>query len=373
VSDVQDSKSPPTTPVTIPPPFLPPEVQIQGEKKFLENPNLVKNIDVSDFQKAIVVDAHLLKLYRACQWKYHLFENLNIVEKQLKPAPAFGIAMHEGIAEFRLARREGKKFTEAYETGAQKLLVSYRQHMPPEMTAETLQDDPRGPRNAIRLYTGFCEFFEPLALEYLYVEVPFALHVGTIDIPVEITEHDLARITYRTEPREVIYVGIIDAVIKEYGHILVNDLKSTAWSINENWLNGFKMDQGLIGYTVATRELLGIETQRASVHAMWVKAEPKVRGKPLNEYFHNKAFHWDETQFSEWHQNILLTAAEIERKKLMGDWIMDFGQNCGAFGGCSYRPLCSAPPGIRNRIVEMDYARGVWSPLDDERMQKLES
>lgn len=343
----------------------------KGEKEFLEDPRLKSNVS-ANFEKSIVIDAHLLKTYRACQQKFNLFEMQNVVSKGLKAAPSFGIAMHEGIAEFRMARAAGKGFDDSYQLGVEKLIRSYAAHMPPEMRSEVMQDDRRGPKNAIRLYTGFCEFFEPIGLEYLYVEVPFAMQVGTIEAPIAMEVRGGRRI-WDYEKREVIYVGIIDAVIKEYGHVLVNDIKSTAWSITPKWLDGFKMDQGLIGYVLAVRELLGIDTQRGSVHAMWVQAEPKSRGgKPLNEYFHNKALFWDHDQFEEWHLNVLRTVAEIEHKKFTGEWIWDYGQNCGAFGGCDYRSICSAPPGVRKRLIEMDYSRGVWSPLEDERMQKLE-
>ena len=351
------------------PPKQPPERK--GEREFLATPNLKSNVS-AEFSRSIVIDSHLLKTYRACQQKFNLFEMQNVISKGKKAAPSFGIAMHEGIAEFRLQRMAGKKFNEAYEKGCETLIHSYSKHMPPEMKSEVMQDDRRGPKNAIRLYTGFCEFFEPLGFEYLYIEIPFALSVGSIEAPISMEVQGQKRI-WEYEKREVIYVGIIDAVLKEYGHVIVNDLKSTAWSITERWLDGFKMDQGLIGYVLAARELLGMDTQRGSIHAMWVQAEPKTRGgKPLNEYFHNKALYWDMDQFEEWHRNVLLTVSEIEHKKFTGEWIWDFGQNCGAFGGCDYRPICSAPAGIRDRLIQMDYDRGVWSPLEDERMQKLE-
>jgi hypothetical protein len=303
----------------------------------------------------LVYDSHLLKTYRACQRKYEYFDIHHIVSKEKKVAPSFGIAFHEGVAAFRIAKRDGKLYPEAYELGGRALLEAYKKYMPPEATLEVNQDDARSPKNALRLYTGYTQHYEPQALKFPHVEIPFAILLGRIN------------------NKDVIYVGIIDAVMEMQGRLYINDLKTSGWTIDEKFLEGFKMDQGLLGYTVAAKELLGVETNYASVHAIWVRAEPKTgRGKPLDEYFHTKELYWDNDQIEEWRQNTLETIAEIETKKASGVFIMDWGQNCGAFKGCEYRPICSVTPKHRPQIITMDYMRAIWTPLEDERLQKME-
>lgn len=327
---------------------------------FKSVPELVTNAEI-DISKAIIVDAHLLKTYRACQQKFNLFELLHVVAKARKAAPSFGIAMHEGIEHFRRAKMAGEKYPKAYQIGAEALLTAYKKYMPEENKMEVMQDDRRSPKNALRIFTGYCEHYEPVALKFLYVESPFALYLGRANTP--------------SGPKDVVYVGIIDAVFEMGGQIYVNDLKSTAWTISEHYLEGFKMDQGLLGYMVAARELLNVDTHQAIVHAMWIQAEAKdpKRAKPLDEYFRTKELYWEDSQIQEWHRNVIRTVEEIELKKVNGEWIMDFGQNCGAFGGCDYRAVCSAPPAIRAQLIKMEYEFGIWSPLEDERMQKLDA
>lgn len=328
---------------------------------FQSVPELVTNNADLDMSQAVIVDSHLLKTYRACQMKYNLFEVLHIIHQTRKAAPSFGIAMHEGIEYFRKAKMAGAKYPEAYQIGAERLLEAYKKYMPEENQLEVFQDDRRSPKNALRIFTGYCEHYEPVALKFLYVESPFALYLGRVDTV--------------SGPKEVVYVGIIDGVFEMGGRVYVNDLKSTAWTISESYLEGFKMDQGLLGYMVAARELLNIDTHHAIVHAMWIQAEAKdpKRAKPLDEYFRTKELYWSDDQISEWHRNVLITVKEIELKKQSGEWIMDYGQNCGAFGGCDYRPLCGTEPNFRQQLIAMEYAYGIWSPLEDERMQKLDA
>ena len=313
---------------------------------------------------AIIIDAHLLKTFRVCEEKYNYFEQKHWVSNVMSAAPAFGIAMHEGIAGFRIAKRDGMKYPDAYQHGAKILLEAYKKNMPPDSKSEVAQDDKRSAQNALRIFTGHCEHYEPMGLKYPYVEVPFAMLLGQIPL-IKGPPHD--------QMVDVIYVGIIDAIIEWQNGLFVNDIKTTAWILNQNWLDGFQMDQGIIGYTVAARELLGIDTSRALIHGIWVSAPAKTaKGKKLDEYFHTKELYWDESQLNEWRQNTLNTIQDIEMRKLDGKWSMAYNEACNSFGMCPYRPVCSSPLAAREQLLKMDFHKAIWTPLEDERLQKIE-
>ena len=71
------------------------------------------------------------------------------------------------------------------------------------------------------------------------------------------------------------------------------------------------MDQGLIGYTIAAKELLGVDTQYALIHGIWVQKEPKSeKAKKLDEYFKTKEIYWADEQLQEWHRNTLKNSEE---------------------------------------------------------------
>ncbi|KKL15866.1 hypothetical protein LCGC14_2501320, partial [marine sediment metagenome] len=313
--------------------------------------------------------------------KYNLFEQKHWVTNTMSAAPAFGISMHEGIAAFRIAKRDGMKYPEAYHTGAMALVEAYKKNMPPDSKSEVAQDDKRSAQNALRIFTGHCEHYEPMGLKYPYVEVPFAMLLGQISLPPKITSTpphpdsplNVGVTSLEMRTVDVIYVGIIDAIIEWQAVQFVNDIKTTAWILNQNWLDGFQMDQGMIGYTVAARELLGIDTSRALIHGIWVSAPAKTaKGKKLDDYFHTKELYWDESQLNEWRQNTLNTIQDIEMRKQDGKWSMAYNEACNSFGMCPYRPVCSSPPGAREQLLTMDFHKAIWTPLEDERLQKIE-
>jgi len=327
--------------------------------------NLIKNTEI-DFSQAIVIDSTLIKTYRACQQKYDYFQNQHWVSKGRKAAPSFGIAMHEAIAQFRISRRDGMKYPDAVELGQAVLQQTYIKHMPLESQSEVMQDDRRSLSNAIRLYHGFCQHYEPLGYTYHQIEVPFALYLGIIRVSCNAADPSIFI------EKDVIYVGIIDAIIEWQGLLYVSDIKSTAMNITETYLDSYKMDQGLFGYTHAARELLGIDTHHALVHAFWVQKEPKTKGKPLDEYYHTKSLYYDDEQLGEWIANTLQTITEIEEHKLSGKWAMDFSASCNNWNGCDYRGVCSLPPSSRQQRLELDFKKAIWTPLEDERMQPME-
>ena len=337
----------------------------------MNNAEVIRSHKDIDLSSAIVIDSTLIKTFRACPQKYNYFNIQHYVPKSRKSAPSFGIAMHEGIAVFRQMRMSGKRYPEAVEIGQAALQKAYTEHMPLEAQSEVMQDDRRSITNAIRLYHGFCQHFEPCGYTYTHIEVPFALWLGQIKVP----NLDIDGTWSGWILKDVIYTGIIDAVLEFGGLAYVTDIKTTGMNITESWLDGFKMDQGLPGYLLAARELLGANTNHAMVHAMWIQKEPKSgKGKPLDEYFHTKPLYWDEDQLAEWQQNTLRTVGMIEEAKGSNRYIMDFGaSSCNSFGvGCDYRNVCSLTPSARPQRLEMDYRKALWTPLEDERLQPLE-
>ena len=336
---------------------------------------VIKNTDL-DFSQALVYDAHLLKTFRACEEKFHLFEVQHVVSKRMSAAPAFGIAMHEAIATYRIAKKSNKSFDIALSESQQSLLEAYKKHMPPEMKSEIMADEKRGPKNGLRLLEGYIRHYEPMGMTWHHVEIPFALYLGKVNVPIKGHDCDACR-RYDAldfEPKDLIYVGIIDGVHEWQSRMVTNDIKTTGWAINQSWLDGWRLDQGLLGYVIAVRELLGIDTHHATVHGIWVSGEAKnpKTAKPLDDYFQTTEIYWDDDQIAEWTSNTIATVEDIELKKATGKYVRDLGQNCGAFGGCPYRPICWTTPNFRQNIINVDFKRAIWTPLEDERLQEID-
>ena len=101
------------------------KLEVSGGATVLTNAQFITAIP----DDAIIIDAYLLKTFRVCEEKYNLFEQKHWVSNLMSAAPAFGISMHEGIAAFRIAKRDGMKYPDAYQHGAKILLEAYKKNM----------------------------------------------------------------------------------------------------------------------------------------------------------------------------------------------------------------------------------------------------
>ena len=67
-------------------------------------------------------------------------------------------------------------------------------------------------------------------------------------------------------------------------------------------------------------------------------------------------------QLAEWLEDTVITIRHNERYVDEGYWPMNDAV-CGMYGGCPYRPVCSASPDIRSRLLSGLYRQRLWDPL----------
>ena len=82
----------------------------------------------------------------------------------------------------------------------------------------------------------------------------------------------------------------------------------------------------------------------------------------LPDYFKMDYTYRDDDQIEEWKRNTLLTGDDIVRSVGENRWKRHDGIICSMFGGCSMQKICQATPGIRDRLLEIDYKRREWNP-----------
>jgi hypothetical protein len=45
-------------------------------------------------------------------------------------------------------------------------------------------------------------------------------------------------------------------------------------------------------------------------------------------------------------------------------WPQRFGDACNAFGGCTFKPVCLAPPRIQSAVLATKYVENTWDPTN---------
>lgn len=304
---------------------------------------------------SLVIDAHMIGLFRDCEEKYNKRINQLLVSKTPNGATGSGVAFHEGVAAYRRLRQQGRHIEEAYNGGLYMLRKSYAQEMPREFTdpIAVCPDDRRSLPNLERIYEAFVPYEETQKFTYLYIEQSMAVSFGTIETKVAIYD--------------IIYAGIVDAILQQQGCNFVDDLKTTTMTHSQAYKDGFALSQAMMGYTVGMSELLP-NIYGAMISGVWFQKEPKSgKGKPLSEYFFTHPLTFTSDQLAEWHANTLRTIRKIIQADETGEWSMALGSACTNYNGCYFKTICRATPGTRSRVIEMDFERRTWTPLEEVR------
>lgn len=310
--------------------------------------------------QTFIVDATMISHFRACEEKYKKRFNDLLVSKTSNGALGSGLAFHEGGAGFREAKKIKKSTEESFNIGLFKLRNSYQKEMPAEFISGACPDERRSLPNLERIFEAWCHHEEMQNFEYLYIEQSMGISLGSIERQSVIYD--------------IIYAGIIDAVVKQQGCVFVDDIKTTTMNITQPLKDSFKLSQQLMGYVVGMTEILGKEADiyGAMASLVWFQKEAKSgKGKPSSEYFHIVPVTYTSDQLEEWHSNTLRTVNRILECEETNSWQLDFGDSCKTYNGCTYKGICGATPKVRPQIIKMDFDRMTWTPLEEIRARKV--
>ena len=310
---------------------------------------------------SLIIDAHMIGLFRDCEEKYNKRINQLLVPKKINGATGSGITFHEAVATYRRMRQGGAGTSDAYNGGLFKLREAYRKEMPPEFTdpINPCPDERRSLANLERIFEGFIPFEEGQKYTYHYIEQSMGISFGTIETDKAIYS--------------IIYGGIIDAVVEQQGCIFVDDVKTTTINISQAYKDSFRLSQAMKGYIFGMRELLPKVIYGGMISLAWFQKEAKTKGKPLNEYFHSVPLTFNDEQISEWYANTSLTIRKIITADENAIWQMSQGSACSTYNGCTFKEICWTTPSVRERIIDTDFTRRTWTPLEEVRSKPITS
>lgn len=307
---------------------------------------------IVDFDtKTITADNHVVETFRTCEEKARLGLQEHWRPSASAPALAFGIAVHAARASYKQAIMNGHTLANAGEYGLQKGLQIWDAEMPPEMKTEVMQDDKRSRKNFERLVRGYFNKYGGADFQPIHVEVAGKHFLGTTP-----------------DGWKFDYVYTIDEVVRHRDKIYPLEFKTHSDIFgppNDRYFSQFNNKASVTGYIWACEKEFGYDISGAIIHAMWVQGEPKpgYKGKyTLPDYFKMDYSYRDQAQIDEWIHNTLLTGDDIVRSVRENRWKRADGLACVLYNGCSFKKICEATPGIRERLLEIDFVRNEWNP-----------
>jgi hypothetical protein len=156
---------------------------------------------------------------------------------------------------------------------------------------------------------------------------------------------------------EYVYCGHIDRLVT-YGDnsdIYVQDQKTTGAQITPRFFEGYSPDYQMTGYTWAGQIIFNIPVKGVVIDAAYIAVGFTAFGRsPVTR---------SEKQLEEFRHEVLHYIAQAKACHESGYYPMN-RTACGNYGGCEFKKICSAVPGIRKNLLEGSYRRrDRWDPL----------
>lgn len=156
---------------------------------------------------------------------------------------------------------------------------------------------------------------------------------------------------------EYVYCGHIDRLVT-YGDaddIYVQDQKTSGAQITPRYFEGFSPDYQMTGYTWAGQIIFSMPVKGVVVDAAYIAVGFTAFGRqPITR---------SEKQLEEFRLEVLNIIGRAKQCHEEGYYPMN-RTACGNYGGCEFRRICSAVPGVRENLLQGNFKkRDRWDPL----------
>lgn len=156
---------------------------------------------------------------------------------------------------------------------------------------------------------------------------------------------------------DYVYCGHIDRLVT-YGDnsdIYVQDQKTTGAQITPRFFEGYSPDYQMTGYTWAGQIIFSMPVKGVVIDAAYIAVGFTAFGRqPVTR---------SEKQLEEFRVEVLHYIEQAKRCHETGYYPMN-RTACGNYGGCEFKKICSAVPGIRSNLLEGSFRkRDRWDPI----------
>ena len=156
---------------------------------------------------------------------------------------------------------------------------------------------------------------------------------------------------------QYIYCGHIDRLVTygENNDIYVQDQKTSGSQITPRFFEGYSPDYQMTGYTWAGQIIFNMPVKGVVIDAAYIAVGFTAFGRqPITR---------SEKQLEEFRTEVLHYIGQAKACHQSGYYPMN-RTACGNYGGCEFKRICSAVPGVRSNLLEGSFKkRDRWDPI----------
>jgi hypothetical protein len=174
-------------------------------------------------------------------------------------------------------------------------------------------------------------------------------------------------INHPTTGQPILYCGRFDMLAKSGDQLFVVDEKTTT-RLGDFWAKRYELSAQFTGYCWAARQH-GFPVVGALIRGIGILSkEIKHSAVPLFR---------PDFMIQEWYHGLLRDINDMiaswilwtEEGEKYSPWYIfkpDYADACGSYGGCQFASVCNSHPATRDKILEVNYATRIWTPLKGE-------
>lgn len=154
---------------------------------------------------------------------------------------------------------------------------------------------------------------------------------------------------------DLLYCGHLDKVAEMGGLNFISDKKTTKNTPGQYYFDQFDLNVQMSGYAMAGKMIFDIPIRGVIIDVCQLMVN-SVR-------FERRPTMRTEEQIVEWLKNAK-THIKHAHQCADEDHFPMCETSCMDYGGCEFRAICSADPRIRESIINSDFERKEWNPLE---------
>lgn len=315
----------------------------------------------------LIIDNSSLEVDTTCPRAAHYHLGLRIKSSKEKSALEFGRIIHKALdVRYRTC---ASMYAQTPEVEAAMLAVleqEFSKWSPPE-------DDFRTHSFAVELINryGITYPFESFEIVRLpdgrpFIEVPFALPLGTLEIKDDLLVRDI--VTNEIAPRYVdtinlVWSGKIDLAYRaSSGGLYILDHKTTSM-MGPSFFTEFELSHQMYGYVWAAQTLFNQPVEGFCINALATR-KPTKTGKALE--FERKNYTVSKAHLDEWQHDCIHIVSNYVESVRSGYMPKHTKWCCGKYGVCQYHSVCTLNPEYRMTMLQSgEFMPVTWSPLNE--------
>jgi len=323
----------------------------------------LQSFDASGFQFAW--DSTSLSSFVTCPRKYYLSMLQGWTAEQKSVHLIFGGHYATALEHFHKHRAFGIDYNDAVRLVVQEVMINTWDHETEEVSEDETISGLAQTRTSLRKIPGTGR-----AQDWLHSSKTRDTLIRSIVWYLEHFKDDPMQTVILSDGRaaveysfsidlsdEYVYCGHIDRLVT-YGDnndIYVQDQKTTSAQITPRFFEGYSPDYQMTGYTWAGQIIFSMPVKGVIIDAAYIAVGFTSFGRqPVTR---------SEKQLEEFRAEALYYIGKAKECHESGYYPMN-RTACGNYGGCEFKRICSAVPGIRSNLLEGSYKkRDRWDPI----------